>query len=709
MNARLHHRMSPRGQHPASLTAFAAVAACTCVSPWATAQTRNDVTLEEVIVTAQKRAERLQDVPIAISVLSGEDLDKSTVQGITEALNRIPGVAAPVAALGTPQLVVRGVTASGVALNGSGPIAYYLDSTPFGFVRSALVPDSNVYDLDHVEVLRGPQGTLYGANALNGVVRVLTRDANVDRFEFKARTQGSGTQDGGENYRGDLALNVPLVEGKLAARAVAGYQDLSGWIDKPNKEDANDAEIQNLRLKVTAKPTEQLSVLASAWFSRNDYGAQSISDEDERNGSLLDEPVVSDYDNYSLRVAYETSAISVTSMTSYLEYSNDSSLDLAPFGLPVLQNSVFGSKVLSQELVLNSMSDSSWRWSLGAMYRDAEDRLEQVLAANRFNDFSDLSESFAVFGQLTKVLLDGKLELSGGLRYFEDDVTNRENVVLTGVPTDQPIRIDDSFSEVTPRVTLTYHPSAEATLYASYAEGFRSGVPQSPFVTRNAPQLPSADADSLKSYELGAKGTVSDGRFGYEAAVYYIDWQDIQQSLGVFVPSIGFALNANVNAGSASGVGFEVGMTAQPTEELELSATFSWNDLTLDEDVFSGGLILFEKGDRVDLSPEYMASLSADYGFPLGSSGYTGQLSASASYISEQNQRALPRALVPGDEMLIGRTSFSVSFPEHWTAMFFIDNVNNERGSPVIPAFGIPDWAARVRPRTIGLQLEYQF
>ena len=180
--------------------------------------------LEQIIVTAQKRQERLQDVPISIAVLGGKDLDTSTYQGVTEALTAVPGVAAVTDGQGGGTFIsVRGVSAASYLFSGSSPVAYYLDSIPFGLVDSAIAPDTNAYDLERVEVLRGPQGTLYGANALNGVVRVLTHDADLDQFELKGRTSGSSTEDGGGNYRGDVAINMPIVEGKVAARAVVEH------------------------------------------------------------------------------------------------------------------------------------------------------------------------------------------------------------------------------------------------------------------------------------------------------------------------------------------------------------------------------------------------------------------------------------------------------------------------------------------------------
>jgi len=166
----------------------------------ATEATAEPAGLEEIVVTAQKREQRLQDVPISMSVTTGADLDKSSIQSVSDALGLIPGVAVNVNGQGgESKLTIRGVSAAGALFAGPSPIGYYLDSVPFGLVGSAVVPDSNSYDLDHIEVLRGPQGTLYGASALNGVVRVLTNDAQLNDFDFKARATSSTTSSGGGN------------------------------------------------------------------------------------------------------------------------------------------------------------------------------------------------------------------------------------------------------------------------------------------------------------------------------------------------------------------------------------------------------------------------------------------------------------------------------------------------------------------------------
>jgi iron complex outermembrane receptor protein len=668
--------------------------------------------LEEIIVTAQKREERLHDVPISISVLSGAELDQLTSDGVLGALERVPGVVAtaPMAGSGA-QLTVRGVSAGGATFNGSSPIAYYLDSVPFGLVKTAIVPDSNIYDLNRVEVLRGPQGTLYGASAQNGVVRVLTNDANPNEFEMKARTSLSATEHGGENYRGDLAINVPIVEGKLAARAVVGYEDASGWIDKPNRKDANDAELRNLRLKINAEPTDQLSIGLLAWVSRADYGAPSSADEQMLRSSPEDESIDADYDLYGLKLAYEAAAWSITSNTGYLDYSTHDALDLLPFiGFSAVGNTTMESQVFSEEIIVNSSADGPWLWSLGGMYRDAEDLLVQITPFPPLPNFTDKSESFAHFGQVTRKFLDGRFEVTAGLRYFEDSVTQIENEPQTLDPNDPVLPPDKTtFDATSPRVVLAWHPVSDSTVYASYSEGFRSGFNQNANVIRTAPEFPPVKADTLNNYELGAKGVLAAGRFTYDVAVYYMDWRDVQQTLSVLVG--GIPTTALVNGESASGFGGEFAIMGN-TDAFDFGLNFGWNELEADSALTTAVLPLYVAGERLNYSPEYTAGALVGYRFAMGA-GYKARWVASGTYVSSQTYRnildlSLPVFVDEGESELIARTSLAIESPHGWTAVAFIDNVNDENAAgPGL--FGVPEWVQRSRPRTYGVQLEFRF
>ncbi len=674
----------------------------------------DDDTLSEIVVTAQKRSESVQKVPISISVLQGETLDRSTSEGVADVLNTVPGVATIESYQGGGTLVtVRGVTAGEALLNGAGTVAYYLDSMPFGLVKQAIGPDASAYDMQRIEVLRGPQGTLYGANALNGVVRVLTNDADLHDFYMKARVSGSTTENGGAGFRGDAAVNVPLVSDKLAARAVVGYQDLAGWIDTAAKKDFNDAQLLNLRLKVNAQPTDALSLALSLWRSKDSYGGPSIGELPRFNSTVFPEPIDNDYDTAGLKATYQFSGFSVSSMTSYLDYSSESNLDFTPFvGVNWSLATDLGSRVFAEEILTSSTGEGPWRWSLGYMYRRATETLVQLIPQSGTGfglHYYDESKSNAVYGELTRLLFGGKIELTAGLRYFHDDISqaNQTGLLVPGTNAlDAPIIPDGSTAKATtPRAVITWHPDDRWTIYGSYSEGFRSGFPQ------NAPAavLPPTKPDLLKNYELGSKASLMNGRLKFDLALYYMDWQRVQQNITVSVGGLPFA--GTVNGNSASGVGVDFAVAVQPIPKLSLGTTFSWNNLEMDEDVFSGGVLLFPKGERLNLSAEYTAGVSADYRFPLSANGLEGTFSVAGNYISEMTNSVLlpPISVGHGDASFISRASFSVASKGNWTGTLYGDNLNNYQKSP-IPGFGdLSMYYGRVRPRTVGLQIEYRY
>jgi iron complex outermembrane recepter protein len=679
--------------------------------------------LTEVVVTAQKREEKLKDVPISISVLGGQDLEQGTFQGVTAALNTVPGVAATTAVQGATTLIeIRGVGAGGPQYSGSSTVAYYLDSVPFGFVKQAILPDPDVYDLQRVEVLRGPQGTLYGANAENGVVRVLTNDANPDAFELKARTLVSTTDGGGGNYGGDVAINAPIVDGKLAVRGVLDYQDSSGWINGPLGDHLNDAELRNYRLKINAQPTDPLSIGLSVWSTRDNYGAPNNSTQDRKITATIQEPISSDFDTYALKVGYEFPDFSLSSATSYIDYTNSYPLDAGPyelglpFGIPIVTD--FHSRVASEELLLNSADKAAWRWTGGLFYRDAKDRLFQTIPgiSPAPDDFTNGSKSYSAFGQLGHDFLNDAFEWTAGLRFFHDDVLSRENVQSEGLTNVPLIRDTVAFNSTTPRAVLTWHPNPDLTLYSSYSVGFRSGFPQNPPVLEVAPQFPAAKPETLRNYEIGMKADLIPNRLSIDASLYYIQWRNVQQALTVLSGTSSVPVDVIVNAQSASGPGLDFSLTARPVDGLDLGATFGWNDLTMDAAVSSLGtsglpVVLFAKGDRLNYSPEFTGGLRGDYSHSLGN-GFAGRFSVSGNYSSKMTDSFVfgqTRVLNEGQGLLNVHTDFTIVFPTHWTTTLFVDNLTNNYGA--IPAFGYPvaEITPRPRPRTVGLHMDYAY
>lgn len=676
--------------------------------------------LEEIVVTAQKRQERLQDVPIGITVMQGAVLDNSSVVSLLDALGSVPGVAvtgSQNAAFqgGGAQLSIRGVTAGAPSLAGTSPIAYYLDGVPFGLVKSAVVPDLAPYDLDRVEVLRGPQGTLYGASAEDGVVRVITSSADLKNFDIKTRVSESATQGGGNNYQGDIAVNVPIIDGILAARVVAGQEYMSGWIDNPVRNDVNDERLTTARIKLDAAPTDALSMGLEAWHSESKYGAPALSRDDGTITATLPEPTDIKFNMYGFKVGYEFQSFSLSSMSSYIDYDSDNYFDLSPVGpllgvtfpevpsYPPLEHNVLTSKVFSEELNLASRQLGPWRWTAGASYRDARDQLLQpfIGVGN-----ADRSKAYAVFGELSRKLAGDRLELTLGGRYYHDDESTTDLDAPPGIAADH---FTASFHAATPRVVMSWFPAPNLTAYASYSQGFRSGFGQQPVILEAAPDFPPVKPDKLNNYEIGAKGSLWDGRLAFDSAVYYVKWKDVQQSLTVLYQ--GATFGAFVNAGSASGVGAEFAVTGRLMDGLDLTVNSSWNDLTFDSDVRSADGLLFVKGQRLNRSPEYTAGASLKYEFPLGGSGYDGNLVASGNYLSQMS--APPQVgvadgqIFEGSNTVIARVSATLKAPAHWSATLYCDNINNYSRSPFPEFPGIDEWSERVRPRTYGLQFEY--
>lgn len=672
---------------------------------------KEDGVIAEVVVTAQKREERLVETPISIGVFSGASLEQSSSRGVADVLNQIGGVAVTEIQPGRTEIAVRGVV-PGTSTNTT---AYYIDEVPFSFIRIADQPDVGSFDLQRIEVLRGPQGTLYGANSLSGVVRILTNDANVDSFEAKARARVSTTDGGGGNYGGDLAVNVPLIPDELAVRGVASYSDMSGFIDSrfDGKTRINDSTNQDYRFKVTWQPTQNFSARLAYLRSEAESGApmQALDDlTTPFSSEQADERVL---DAYNLVAEYRWPNVTLMSSTGYIGYSVDAEREIllgGGFRIGYLNLSRLNS--FSQELRLSSNIDGPWRWSAGASYADTTHKTMQDARPIFPGIYIEgaVSESYAVFGDVTRLLADDKLELTAGVRYYQDEQTIQDLGSFDPSATLLPDESTD-FDKTTGRIVLAYKPSEASMFYGSVVTGFRSGTLQSQEVLRVAPGFPSILPDTLLSYELGTKGYLFDNTFSYETAVYYTDWKDIQQSL---ILPIGFT--ARVNAGGASGLGVDMTIAYQPLRALTLNLNLGWNDLTFDEDVFnfdagSGrNVLLFPEGSRLNDSPEWTGSVGATYRAATPMQGTDFVLSANHAYGSRRLLRFLTAGVITETQSDVMR-QLKVTLGmenDRWSVELFGDNLLNEEGAVTAPDINVAGTAVRLRPRTIGLQAAYR-
>ncbi len=673
--------------------------------------------LEEIVVTAMKRGEqRLLDVPLSVSAFSGDRLEDIGARGIADYLQLAPGASLLPISAGDNRIQIRGVSA-GV---GEATVGYYLDELPAAFINQATLPDARSFDLARTEVLRGPQGTLYGAGAIAGVVRMITRDPVLDAFQFKGDSSFSGTSGGGDNYDANLAVNVPVVSDKFGLRAVATHEDLSGWIDYPNQglTKANDSELRSYRLKALLRATDNLDITYMGWRSDIEAFGTAAALDDATNPALAPLSEDHEYQLHNLKVTYSGSAFDVVSSSSFSQFDLYSEVDFVG-GFALF--TVLDPETFTQEFRFNSTTDSDWQWTAGAFYRDAEQNQVQD------SDFLDLFglpgvdqldevESRALFGEVSRLLMDGQLELTAGLRWFDEDRTTLDQVS----PGATPIR--NSSDEVTGRLNLAYRPTDQAMYYINFGSGFRPGINQFPISLATAGafgvELPAAATpETVYSLEVGSKGQLFDNRLVFDVALFHLSWQDLQ----AIVPIIQNTLSGVRNTDEATSTGLEVALTLAATDNLMLNLSGSWNNAEYASDVFATQLLVdpltglptgetgevrvFAEGQRLDDVPEYTINGGFDYRRELFS-----------DYSAAINVTAQHRAKV--ERTISGVRTFSDDYTyvtarlglenNRWAFYVFANNLFDEDAGMSV-AFPPQFTQLRLRPRTIGLNIRYSY
>ncbi len=669
---------------------------------------RSTTVLQEIVVTAQKREERLLEVPIAISAFTNQNLVDSGASQLADFLERAPGVGIVDNQSGTQTIQVRGISST----YGNATVGYYLDELPFTYIGNTQVPDIRTYDLERVEILRGPQGTLYGDGSIGGTIRILTYEPNLDTFDGSLDVDGSSTAGGDDSWAARGMLNVPFGDGKAGMRLVASREDFGGWVDNSvtGEKDQNSREIDNYRAKFRLKPTEKLDIILSGWFTRNEATGNADSLPDYTTPVPPDD-YETEYDLYSLTVRYSFDAFDLVSATSQMDYKNDyiSEFFAAPFTIFEDQD------LLSQEFRLTSTGDGNMRWTAGLFYRDIDRRtLVNLEAFALTQDQTQESESYAVFGELTWPLLDGRLDLTLGARYSEDDRLFSEPVdpalleFLQTINPDFSPTVTPKFDSFNPRLNLAYRFDDDWLGYFNVAKGFRTGQAQ-PVIslilsTLAGVELPTAiDPEEVWSYEIGTKGSFWDGRGVLEAAVFYNDWKDIQTLVTLTQPPQP-PVAGLVNGGTAETMGIEVGLTLLPVDGLTLQVGGGVIHAEYTEDIPGTPV---QDGDRIVAVPEVTASASATYRWSMTDS-LDGFALGSVQYVSDRENIAsgfLSSDYTTTMDLRLGVERGGLG------VYVYGENLTDEDGavSPAPPPAGPDGIATRFRPRTFGLNLRYDF
>jgi iron complex outermembrane recepter protein len=668
---------------------------------------------DEIIVTAQKREQLLSDVPAAIQAISGDTLERRGTRDLSQLVEFIPGASiVSKAAPGFETIQIRGISSGTV---GDATVGYYIDDVIFSVPNLQLAPPSRLLDLERTEILRGPQGTLYGNGAMGGLIRLVTKAPDTNAFDIKALGELSFTDGGGTNYAGDAAVNIPLAADVAGLRVSGGYERLSGFADSATENNLNDVRSWNIRGKLLVRPTDNIDVTLGVWHIDNhqDYSNNllTVSPPTVRDPFGVEPFIETVATFYSGAVKWDLGSVSLESGTTYVDHrltiDDVSNSVLLGFPVGIRNASTFETSSFSQELRLVSQGDGPFNWIIGGLYTNAS--IDSLIDVNirglgpaipflNVSDSTLRSESFAIFGEASYELFDGKLIPLVGLRYFNDDRSADGLTVFGGASSfDED---GDTFDALSPRFNLTFKPNDDALFYANIARGFRSGTIQT-----NAQALLGQatgvntsviiDEDSLWSYEVGTKLTFD--RFFIDASLYYTDWSDIQ------IPfNTPFGLPATVNGGDAQIYGIDLGINWRtPLDGLTLQAVANFNSAEFKnvDPQLAAALTTAQNGERLPGVPKNNYSVGATYSTPLTDSL---DLNLYGAYSFRNRQSDLASGLVGG--RLSNLTLRAGLETDHFRFDIFADNLTNERG----PVLNTTTAVQAVYPRRIGLSVTFK-
>ncbi len=718
------------------------------------AQDAEQFATDEIVVTAQKRTQTLIDVAQSVSVVSSATLEQQGATNFSDYLKNVPSLQLVQGTPGQGRLVLRGINTGGVAST----VAVYIDETPFGSSTglangAELAGDFDPFDIGRIEVLRGPQGTLYGASSLGGLLKFVTNAPSTTDFEGKVLGGVEFTDGGGASYRGAGMINIPLGE-SVAFRASGSYRKQGGYIDSIGTagssvhKNINDFDNYGGRASLLWKPDTGLSVRLSALLQNIDADTSNFVESDPATlaplyGGLTQSEYIPQFSNiryrlYNGTVEYDFGPATLTSATGYSQqlqsFRADYSANLALVlgGAYAYFDQQTENRKWTQELRLASNGGDSVEWLVGGYYTHEKGRIFQNLGTAAPGTPGTLTPIVLPF-DLAVYSLDSRYEEIAGFAnatihlsaWFDIDLggryshnSQRANQVTDGVllGTSAIGNLKSSDNVFTYSIAPKIKFGKQASIYARLAKGYRPGGPNVVPVGAPAGTPTTYKPDTVTSYEVGIKAETADRSAAIEAALYHIDWADIQ--LAAVVNGFG----VNTNGASADVDGAEVTATLRPTDGFVTTVNFSLNDARLsgDTDPIVVGAV---KGDRLPFTPKYAVSVNADYQWELGGDR-TASIGGSIRSLSQQSGNYDPGYLatfghfarVRGYEVLDLRAGLVFG---RYAINVYANNLTNSGGITAVQNLaglaGLPRNAngaigtSVLRPRTIGFNLTAGF
>ena len=716
----------------------------------------------DIIVTATRRSERLQDVPLAISVFQQETMSEKGLVGYEDLARETPGIVVNKPTANFNNFTARGIATNGYGANLAGTVAIYIDELPISANGNSTILDPTLFDVERVEFLRGPQGTLFGANSLAGAMRIITKAPNLNRTEAAVLVDFGLTDGDAFRQRYNGMINVPLVNDKLAFRAVGFARHEEGWVDNigTGVKNANTLRSYGGRASLLFESQDGLSVRLTAMHENNkpkDSGLINPKLGDYVRRSDRPDQFFAKLTSFNATANADLGIGDLTSSSTYADFDQYFVVDLAgtfaqaiPFGLDALAYD----KIFVQETRLASKKgDGPLDWVVGGFYywkrRDVDYNYRASRAFLTARNLTGLSDEYyqrfgahanqselAAFGELT-YRFSPQFWVTGGLRYTSTKVqsftepggfnsnyltlalTGARNTPLTIVPIPAATGLKVKDDKPSYKVSASFKPDRNLTMYATVSTGFRSPVVNAragavSVVNPSDLVIPQgASSDDLTNYEVGIKGSFLDGKLSAALAAYYIDWTNIQVQANRLSDQVQFA----TNIGAATSKGLEFELAARPVQGLGIFLNGSFNrarvtELTASEAAISGAVDGFRLA-----GPKFQGSATVRYDFPVTST-MNGYASATASHVGAfpglfPNVPGRPTQINPTFDYTQAFTTLNlVGGVETGAAKIsaYVENLfDSKKITYVHPEAFFDSRYARLRPRTIGIRFGYDF
>lgn len=738
---------------PAGGAAAAAASASQASAPAAsrTPAVVDSDTVQSIVITAQRRSDSLLSVPLSVSALDASTLERQGVRSMADIAALTPGVEFQGQSFGAGSgnfIAIRGIMSGNVGVTGgntANTTGVYIDDTPIqgrnldGQYSGSAFPQ--VFDLERVEILRGPQGTLWGAGSEGGAVRFITPAPAMKTAGGLARFEVSHTEHGDASYETGIAYGTPIIKDVLGLRASAWTRKDGGFVDRVATDaggdfdgttvdkNANRGEMRVFRAALGYKPSSDIVVTPSVYYQSSDLhdtGSYWVGLSDPkggvlRNGNKLAQPATDRFVLPALKVEWSVGGAKVVNSMSYFRRNAQATNDytsvipaligMSPFNAagdavaPSLSKS--RQRNFVEEFHVESAStESPLSWVAGVFYSDARQEANQLTAdtgvtapvplppqyLGLYDFYSDLhtrDQQLAAFGE-ADYQVTSKVKATLGLRVARTrlDFDHFQAGSFVG-PTPVADQGEQQETPFTPKVGLTYQAEKNTMFYANASKGYRVGGVNGAVGPTCAGALqdlglssspPTFSSDSVISYELGAKGTALGNHLAFEASVFHTDWNRIQQSVTL---TCGFPIT--FNAGKAVSNGFDLTLQSR-FGPIQLSEAVGYTDAHYTKTVGEGAGTLIRSGTTLGVAP-WTSTTALQYNFVVAEhSAYARADFVYRGHNSGRSQKRDPEAVTaydptialdPAVSQLNLRAGVTLDFLDGLDLAAFVTNATN--------------------------------